>query len=180
MEEIAAEIGRQCDAFASAFGRAPDHVDGHQHVHMLASVRVPLLIELRRRDWTPALRDSTDRPWRILRRGVCRRKALVVAALGQGFAVEARAAGMRTNEGFAGFSRFAVDDDVPRLFPRHLTSPGPRHLVMCHPGYVDDALRGLDPVHEPRERELRFFLSREFDDVLARSGASLERLTAMA
>jgi chitin disaccharide deacetylase len=48
--------------------------------------------------------------------------------------------------------------------------------VMCHPGYVDDALRALDPVVETREQELRFLLSSEFDALLQGSGAHLRRL----
>jgi predicted glycoside hydrolase/deacetylase ChbG (UPF0249 family) len=36
---------------------------------------------------------------------------------------------------------------------RFLEMPGQRHLVMCHPGHVDDTLRRLDPVVESRETE---------------------------
>ena len=33
-------------------------------------------------------------------------------------------------------------------------APGHLHLVMCHPGKVDDALKRLDPVVARREEEL--------------------------
>ena len=42
-QEITEEIDRQCERFSQVFGRAPDHVDGHQHVHVLAGIR-PLLL----------------------------------------------------------------------------------------------------------------------------------------
>jgi predicted glycoside hydrolase/deacetylase ChbG (UPF0249 family) len=44
---------------------------------------------------------------------------------------------------------------------------------MCHPGYVDHALRQLDPVTESREKELAFLLSPGFGEMLARHGARL-------
>ncbi|HEY8579268.1 MAG TPA: ChbG/HpnK family deacetylase, partial [Beijerinckiaceae bacterium] len=100
--DIGAEIGRQLDAFAEAFGGAPDFVDGHQHVHALPLVRGALFAELERRGWTggPWLRDSGDALTRILRRGSSVKKALAVAALTRGFGAEARRRGFATNEGF--------------------------------------------------------------------------------
>ena len=50
---------------------------------------------------------------------------------------------------------------------------------MCHPGYVDDALRRLDPVVDSRERELGFLLSADFRDLLRRKGATLVRLSTI-
>ena len=40
---LAIEIATQLKAFVTAFGRAPDFVDGHQHVHLFPQVREPLL-----------------------------------------------------------------------------------------------------------------------------------------
>lgn len=175
-EEIRAEIGRQIDAFISHAGRAPDHVDGHQHVHVLPVVREALFRALRERGYgAMALRDSGDRPTRILRRQSCVPKALTVATLARGFAADARDAGFPCNEGFTGFSTFNPRADLVAQFARYLVAPGKRHLVMCHPGYVDEALRSLDPVTEARETELRFLLSETWPDLLARAGARLER-----
>ena len=42
-DRIAIEIATQLKAFVSAFGRPPDFIDGHQHVHLLPQVREPLL-----------------------------------------------------------------------------------------------------------------------------------------
>lgn len=177
--EIAAEIGRQLDRFVAVAGRPPDHVDGHQHVQALPPIRRALLRALAARGWRPWLRDSADRPARILRRGSPLAKAIGVAVLARGFAAEAHAAGYRTNDGFAGFSRFdAASYAAP--FARSLRAPGHAHLVMCHPGYVDDALRRLDPVTASRETELRFLLAPAFRDTLARQGATLVRLSGLA
>src|SRR6185369_3756580 len=39
MTALCAEIRAQFEAFAAAFGRPPDFVDGHQHVHLFPQVR---------------------------------------------------------------------------------------------------------------------------------------------
>src|SRR6266853_99625 len=43
---LAAEAASQLAAFRSAFGRPPDFVDGHQHVHLLPQVSDALLAEM--------------------------------------------------------------------------------------------------------------------------------------
>ena len=60
-DEVRAEIARQLDAFEDALGRAPDFVDGHQHVQVLPGVRDWLLEELVRRGLAGRiwLRDSS-------------------------------------------------------------------------------------------------------------------------
>jgi predicted glycoside hydrolase/deacetylase ChbG (UPF0249 family) len=177
VDEIAAEIDRQCDRFVEVFGRPPDHVDGHQHVQALRAIRPLLLAALERRGWRPWLRDSGDGPWRYLWRGG-RRKALTLSLLSRGYGGDLARRGFRCNDGFAGFSAFDPSEDYAALFESYLRMPGPKHLVMCHPGYVDAELRRLDPVVETREQELRF-LTGSFAEVLRRTGARLTRFSAV-
>ena len=42
-KELEAEIAAQLEAFSNAFGRAPDFVDGHQHVQLFPQVRDAVL-----------------------------------------------------------------------------------------------------------------------------------------
>ena len=42
-QAIGAEIDRQVERFTRVLGRAPDFIDGHQHVHLLPAVREPVL-----------------------------------------------------------------------------------------------------------------------------------------
>lgn len=176
LEEIEAEILRQIDSFFDHAGAPPVHVDGHQHVHLLPGVRAALFAALARRNLTGVLvRNSADRLSRIARRGAMSAKAAQVRALGHGFAAAARRAGFALNDGFAGFSDFAPARVGAQLFSSYLAAPGPRHLVMCHPGHVDDALRVLDPVTEAREAEWRWLLSPSFAQTLALRGAALVR-----
>lgn len=176
-EDIRAEIARQIDAFEEAMGRPPDFIDGHQHVQILPGVRDWLLEELVRRGLQGRLwlRDSADRLPRILARRVELPKALIVASLARGFAAKAHRLGFQTNDGFAGFSAFDLRRSYGRDFARYLVSPGPRHLVMCHPGYLDDDPSEGDEVREPRARELDFLLSDAFTETLEAAGFSLRR-----
>jgi chitin disaccharide deacetylase len=181
LDELDAEIGRQIDAFIELFGTAPDHIDGHQHVQALPAIRRLILKNLDRRRLAGQLwlRDSTDQLVRILARGTTLKKALGLAWLGRGSAGDMHHHGYATNEGFAGFSDFQAGGDYGATFARYLVRPGCRHLVMCHPGHVDDELRRLDPVVETREQELAFLLSPDFRTLLARKGAELVRLSTL-
>lgn len=169
--EIAAEIHAQIDSYAQAMGRMPDFLDGHQHVQALPGISDILFGELGRfplpHDFW--LRDSADRWERILLRRSALAKATMVSWLGRGFASAARRHGFAVNDGFAGFSAFDERVDYARAFSRYLVAPGIRHLVMCHPGYVDEELTAADPVTGTRPQELAFLLS---DDFVARTSVA--------
>ena len=178
LDEIGEELRRQLDAFEDAFGAPPDFVDGHQHVQVLPGIAETLLAELSARGLAGKcwLRDSADRPKRILSRGKHWGKALTVAGLARGFRKKAQTAGFSLNDGFSGFSDFDAAADYGADFATYLLSPGPNQLVMCHPGHVDAELARLDPVTASRETELAFLLSPRFSEVTAAAGARLTRL----
>ena len=154
-KEISAEIARQLDRFEAALGFPPDHIDGHQHVHVLPGVRRALLREVARRYRVrpPLMRDPSDRLGAILSRRTTTAKALTVAALAVGFANSARKRGLQTNDSFAGFSRFDEREPYAEELEQALSASGRRHLVMCHPGHPDAELATLDPVVNRRGME---------------------------
>lgn len=177
--EIEAEFSRQIEAFTAAMDRAPSHIDGHQHVHALPHVRAALFCALARAGLGALrLRDCGDRLDRLLRRPGARAKALTIAALTRGFAAQARRMGHTCNEGFAGVSRFVAGADLAVAFATYLVAPGPRHLIMCHPGLVDEALIALDPVTQARESELAFLRSDRWPALMDAHGARLIRRDA--
>jgi chitin disaccharide deacetylase len=154
-DEIRAEIERQLDAFEAQLGFPPDHLDGHEHVHVLPGIRKSLfeVVARRYRDPKPLLRDPADGWRQITARGGTQAKAAAVAALAYGFGDGARAHGIPTNAGFSGFSRFDVNAPYGEELARALREPGPRHIVMCHPGHPDAELATLDRVVERRRME---------------------------
>jgi chitin disaccharide deacetylase len=173
--EIAEEISRQIDAFEEAFGDAPAFVDGHQHVHVLPAIRPALIQALKARGYAGRvwLRDPSDKAMAILRRPIGRNKALIVKSLARGFARSAHAAGFRTNRGFSGFAPLDLSVPVARVFEEAFSKLGAHPLVMCHPGYVDDELRALDPALESRVEELNYLKSDAFRDLLEERGLRL-------
>jgi predicted glycoside hydrolase/deacetylase ChbG (UPF0249 family) len=179
---IEAEIAAQLAEFEDAMGRMPDFVDGHQHVHAMPGVRKAFLAVLARRypDAKPYIRDATDIYGAIRARGKHMRKALVVAALARPFGQGMRAVGFKLNEGFSGFSAFDPKVDYGADFPGYLIAPGKAHLVMCHPGEVDDALRALDPVTDSRPREIAYFLSERFMEACAAAGMRVARFADLS
>lgn len=180
VDEIGEEIHRQIVAFEAVLGAAPDFVDGHQHVHVLPPVRQALFSALTERGYAGRvwLRDPSDRMTSILRRPVSRGKALIVKALARGFREQARAAGFRTNEGFSGFSPLDMTVPARRIFATSFTNLGPKPMVMCHPGYVDDELRDLDPAVESRPEELAYLQSDAFAELLAEQDIALSAAPA--
>jgi chitin disaccharide deacetylase len=153
--EIGQEVERQLDAFEKGMGFPPDHVDGHEHVHVLPGIRGPLLEAVARRysGCKPLVRDPSDAWKAIAARGIARFKALAVAALSRQFGASARKLGVPTNQGFSGFSDFDVNQPYSQELERALIEPGPRHIVMCHPGHPDAELATTDPVVERRRME---------------------------
>jgi predicted glycoside hydrolase/deacetylase ChbG (UPF0249 family) len=153
--EIAAEIGRQLDAFERHLGFSPDHIDGHEHMHALPGIRRCLIDTVARRyaGVKPLLRDPADGWSAIAARGGVAGKARAVAALALGFGAAARRRAIPTNLGFSGFSTFDVNVPYAEELARAFRAPGPRHIVMCHPGHPDAELATLDPVVERRRME---------------------------
>jgi chitin disaccharide deacetylase len=165
---VAAEIAAQLAAFRDAFGRAPDYVDGHQHVQLLPTVRDALLVAVAAQAPHAWLRQCGSVAPRLIDP-----KGLLLDRLSRGFRVRAHARGIRTNPAFAGTYDFSDRTPFADRFARFLDKLPDGGLVMCHPGQVDDELRRLDPVTDQRAREYAFFASDEFPVLLRAQGVAL-------
>ena len=169
-ERLATEIATQVKTFIAAFGRSPDFVDGHQHVHLFPQVREAFLSvvkEIAPQAWVRQCGRSIP-----LRRRFDR-KAMVLDVLSYSFRRRAHRKGLRTNPAFAGAYDFRGEPDFARLFPRFLHRLPPGGVVMCHPGVVDDELKRLDPLTTQREREYAYLASDALPPVLAAYGVAL-------
>jgi predicted glycoside hydrolase/deacetylase ChbG (UPF0249 family) len=170
-EDLELEIARQFAAFAASFGRTPDFVDGHQHIHVFPQIRNVLV---------RVIKDAAPRAWlRQCGRPAAERKSF---ADPKGFVLDALSGrlqrlalreGVRTNPAFAGTYSFAPGADYAGLFPGFLDGLPDGGVVMCHPGQVDDELRRLDPLTDLRAREYAYFLDDDFPRLLEMRGYAL-------
>jgi predicted glycoside hydrolase/deacetylase ChbG (UPF0249 family) len=170
---LAAEIDAQLSAFAAAFGRAPDFIDGHQHAHLAPQVRDELLAAAKRRAPGAWVRQCGSVQPAIKRLGDP--KGLMLDAFSRATRARAQALGVRTNPAFAGTYSFRPDADFARKFPRFLDGLPNDGVVMCHPGHVDEELVRLDPLTDLREREYAYLAGEAFPATLAAGGFTLAR-----
>jgi predicted glycoside hydrolase/deacetylase ChbG (UPF0249 family) len=169
-DRLADEIAAQFAAFKAAFGRPPDFVDGHQHVHLFPQVREAFL---------SVVRETAPQAWvrqcgrSIPLRQRFDRKAMLLDVLSYSFRRRARRKGIRSNPAFAGAYDWRGGKDFAALFPRFLHRLPPDSVVMCHPGLVDDDLKRLDPLTTQREREYAYLASDAFPPTLTAYGVTL-------
>ena len=169
-ERLTIEVATQVQAFVMAFGRPPDFIDGHQHVHLFPQVRDAVL-KVAAQAAPDAWVRQCGRPSSARR--LKDRKELLLDVLSVGFRRKARQLGVVTNPAFAGAYDFASKAGYASLFPRFLAGLPDGGLIMCHPGLVDAELKRLDPLTHQREREYAFFNSADFLHLLAAEGVAL-------
>jgi predicted glycoside hydrolase/deacetylase ChbG (UPF0249 family) len=170
-EIIRAELIAQLAAFKELFGRAPDFVDGHQHVQLFPQVRDAFLT---------AVKEAAPKAWvrqggrnQPLAQRLGAPKALVLDLLSWQFRRRASRASIAFNPGFAGAYDFSQARDFGELMKQFLDGLPEGGLVMCHPGFVDDTLARLDPLTHQREREYAFIAGNDFPDLLAANKVTL-------
>jgi len=170
-EKLSNEIASQLEAFTNLFGRAPDFVDGHQHVHLFPHLREAFFDVVKTRVPQAWVRQCG------CAEGVPRSdyKAAILDALSRSFRKRAAARGLRTNPAFAGAYEFNAEPrpEFAKLFPSFLKNLPPQSVVMCHPGFVDAELERLDPLTAQREREFAYLAGDEFPRVLHAQGLVL-------
>lgn len=176
-DEISAEINRQVDSFQAAFGRLPDFLDGHHHVHQLPGIG-EVVIET----WKTRLgghvwvRSCLEPSLGILTRRISPLRALVIANLGRVFRRRLEQAAIPHNRSFRGVYDFSGKVPFDQLFRRFTADPGPDCLMMVHPGLVDEALCAVDSLTGQREVEYRFLASDSCVLGLAERGIALSPL----
>ena len=165
------ELLVQLAAFKDLFGRAPDFVDGHQHAQLFPQVRDAFLA---------AVKEAAPGAWvrqggrlQPLAKRLGAPKALVLDVLSAQFRKRAAAAGIRFNPAFAGAYDFTTSPDFGDLMRQFLEGMPEGGLVMCHPGFVDETLEGLDPLTTQREAEHAYLAGAQFPPLLAANNVTL-------
>jgi chitin disaccharide deacetylase len=170
-EIIGAELSVQLSAFAELFGRAPDFVDGHQHVQLFPQIRDAFL---------GAVKAAAPHAWvrqggrnQPLLQRLRTPKALVLDILSAQFRRRASRAGIAFNPAFAGAYDFSRPGDFGSLMQQFVEGLPENGLIMCHPGFVDDILISLDPLTTRREQEHAFLAGEQFPALLAANKVTL-------
>jgi predicted glycoside hydrolase/deacetylase ChbG (UPF0249 family) len=171
-EKLEAEVNAQLVSFAAAFGDAPAFIDGHRHVHLLPQVRDAVVRVVKKGAPNAWIRQcGRGLPlWRL----ASKPKAAFIDWLSRGLVRLAAAERVPTNPAFAGAYEYWAGADYAALFPHFLASLPEGGVVMCHPGFVDAELRGLDPLTTLREQEHRFLAGESFPRILAQHDLTLE------
>jgi predicted glycoside hydrolase/deacetylase ChbG (UPF0249 family) len=170
-EIIRAELMIQLATFTDLFGRAPDFVDGHQHAQLYPQIRDAFLSAVKDAASAAWVRQcGRDAPF-LQRLGAP--KALFLDGLSAQFRKRAARAGITFNPGFAGAYDFTRRQDFGLLMQLFLHNMPDQGVIMCHPGFVDDELRGLDPLTDQREHEHAYLRGEHFPELLAASGVTL-------
>ena len=165
------ELLAQLAAFKELFGRAPDFVDGHQHVQLFPQVRDGFLAAVKAAAPGAWVRQGGRNAPLAKRLGAP--KALVLDVLSAQFRRRATAAGIPFNPAFAGAYDFTKSPDFGELMRQFITDMPDGGLVMCHPGFVDDTLRSLDPLTTQREAEHAYLAGDQFPPLLAANNVTL-------
>lgn len=172
-EIVHAELLAQIAAFRQMFGRAPDYIDGHQHAQLFPQIRDAFL---------SAVKEAAPGAWvrqcgrnLPLSQRLSNPKALLLDTLSETFRRKAAHEGVAFNTGFAGAYDMVRGGDFSAAMQEFLAGLPDGGLVMCHPGYVDEILIGLDNVTHQRERELAFLNSDAFPQLLAETNVTLDR-----
>ena len=155
---IGDEFDAQWDAFVAATGRAPDFVDGHQHVHHLPGIRALLLERLQRQPRPPALRSTG----RVRGPGYALKRLAIEWTGGRALARALdRLRVVPHNSTLQGVYDFEAPDYRALMRAWLARVPAAGGLIFCHPGRRSpEAAR--DPIAAAREREWAYLGSEAF------------------
>ena len=170
-EMIYGELMVQLAAFKDLFGRDPDFVDGHQHAQLFPQARDGFL---------RAVKQAAPGAWvrqggrqQPLAKRLAVPKALVLDVLSAQFRKRAARVGLPFNPAFAGAYDFSTAPDFGELMRQFLDGLPEDGLVMCHPGFVDETLQGLDPLTTQREAEHAYLAGEHFPALLQANNVTL-------
>ena len=165
--QVTGVIERQLDAFEAQWKAAPDHVDGHQHVHQFPGIRRPLLDVLDRRYGAEA------GPWVRISRPTgsgAGAKGWVVGAMGAAaLKRELEQRQRRASPALVGMYDFSgTTADYAARVAGWLRDAPAGAVLMCHPATQADS---DDPIGAARLREFDFWRGDMPTGLLARANA---------
>jgi len=166
------EFLQQLERFESSWGKPPDFIDGHQHVHIFPGIRRPLLRLLAERY------PEAERPWLrrvnpLLNGHDAPIKALMLKMLSIGLVRDSRQAEVLLSDNFAGLYSLTATADFSAMMSGWLRQSQPGTVLMCHPSI--SAAQTPDDNGPARKREFQYLQSREFIRACENEGVVLTR-----
>ena len=167
---LADEFEAQWQAFTAAFGRNPDHVDGHQHVHQLPGVREVVLEALAACPQPPALRNTAP----LKGPGFGFKRQVIAATGGRALSRRLHASAWPANQRLLGVYDFNPARSYRSLMQGWLRDlPAQGSLLFCHPALPDLAPAADDAIGLARQNEFSYLGSAAFAVDLATAGVAL-------
>lgn len=173
-EKIINELDAQLERFTQETGQLPAYLDGHQHVHFLKPVRQWLRERFAdtpsgQRPWirgAPVMAGAHPNIWP---------KLAFIKGLASGFDQQMSDAGLPVHGPLAGFYQWRTNGLFEKTLSSLMVSLPEGAVIMCHPGFVDDILRGRDILTDMREEEMSVLAGDAFSRLMASSGRKLIR-----
>jgi|LauGreDrversion4_2_1035121.scaffolds.fasta_scaffold356324_2 predicted glycoside hydrolase/deacetylase ChbG (UPF0249 family) len=151
------EIKAQLLCFKQHFGRWPDFIDGHQHVHQLPIIRTGLLHvvkELAIKPWfriTYSMKNVTKGSW----------KAYALMLLGgQTWRNLLQEHDYSFPQDFSGDYSFHEKAQFPQILSKAMQGLSDGGLIMCHPALAGDSAQ--DSIAKNRWMEYQYLESEQF------------------
>lgn len=195
VSELRTEIRRQLLVFHSQFGRWPEFIDGHQHVHQLPGVREALVhvyLELGLKSYIRVCRFPVRGA--ALAKGflqslgeMSRGKRFKLVVENEVLSFQGRklrhlllAKHIPTNDSLLGHYRYRDVGSFRAIFAFYLNlaSSFRREVFLCHPGFIDQELKQRDNVLESRVECYDFLMSRECREMMRERDITLERFSS--
>lgn len=166
--EISTQIDRQLDVFKDTFGTLPSFLDGHQHAHILPTIREALVSTAKSGMAPNVWVRSCDLPFsEIIKTGISAKRALIISTLSRGLKNMLLKNAIKTNGTFYGVNDFTSQQDFAQMMQVWLRSAAKLDkdaLIMCHPGRCKDHNDRciFDPISDRRPDELAYLMSEQF------------------
>ena len=140
IKEAETEIKAQYERFAQRFGRYPDFLDSHLHIHQLNGIRDGLIsfLDSLPDSEMPYIRNSFVPLVKNIKQHVSFFKTLFISHPAGKLRNELKKRGIFTNHGFAGIYDYRYSHKYKNFLVRffdHMESPN--GIIMVHPGLGD-------------------------------------------
>ena len=175
--ELREELARQFDAFERTFGRKPDFVDGHQHVHIFPGIREDVAELAAARMGTKETGSGWVRccaaPMSDLI-ALRNPRAVLLNAMSRRQRPHLLRAGLHSNQRFYGVNTFDRHHSYRTLMQAWLklaAKESSSTLIMCHPGLGGE--NPEDPIAARRADEFSYLQSDQFEEDLLAFGMTL-------